>query len=193
MMAHRKLVFGISSLAAILVGGHNLRAAFPPPTTADPIDGYTVNGLSYQTTNIASGDGTQSFTDTLLYDANYNPNPDVYWFKYVSDGKTAVTFDTLGSNFGTNGPNNSSGGGAVLGAYNDSEIAVYNSSGTSVAITKGTVDSSGNPIPIYPTFDNGTDSTGTDWYTPEGLSQLYFEPNPASDPMWDANPNDPTG
>ena len=33
----------------------------------------------------------------------------------------------------------------------------------------------------------------TNWYTPEELSELYFEPNAPSDPKWDINPNDPTG
>jgi hypothetical protein len=184
MMAPRRFVFGIAGLASIFVGSNGVYADFAAPITADPADSF-VAAIPVDYTQ------TLSYSETLKYDSNFNSYPDIYWFKYVSDGKTAVKFDTLGSNFGSRGPDNPSSGGAVLGSYNESEIAVYNSSGTSVAIAKNTVDSSGNPIPIWPTYSSQHDPTN--WYTPEGLSELYFKPNATSNPQWDVNPNDPTG
>ena len=131
----------------------------------------------------------QSFSEPI----GFNPNtlvvePDVYWFKYVSDGNTEVTFDTLGSDFGTDGPGGGSGGGQVLGSYNESQIAVYTATGAAVAISKGTVDINGDPITIYPNFS----SDSSKWYYPEGLSQLMFEPNAPTDPHWNVSPTSTT-
>src|ERR1700722_6822415 len=122
---------------------------FPQPVTDSPINNYTAEiDVNYNQ--------VLSYSEPIGFDVNtFQTEPDLYWFKYVSNGQTEVTFDTLGSDFGTDGPGgNTSGGGAVLGSYNQSQIAVYTATGAPVAISKGTVDSSGNPIPIYPTFSS---------------------------------------
>lgn len=114
--------------------------------------------------------------------------PPVYWFKYTSNGRSKVKFDTLGSDFGTNGPGNPSGVGQVLGSYNQSQIAVYRADGIPVAISKGTRNLAGDPIPIYPAYS----SDATQWYVPQGLTELYFERNAPGNPHWFVSPNDPT-
>ena len=140
---------------------------FRRPITDSPIGNYTAE--------IDAGSGPVSYSEPLgLNPSTYAIEPDVYWFKYVSNGQNAVTFDTLGSDFGTNGPGGAGGSGTVLGAYNESQIAVYTATGARVAISKNTVESQqGIPIPVYPTYSS--DPTGGNWYTPEGLTQLYFE------------------
>src|ERR1700733_10630785 len=98
MRKNTRLLLGMG-LASGLLHGKSAFAQFPAPITADPIDNYTAQ--------IASGDygQVQTFSQTLTYDpTTFTSYPSVYWFKYVSDGKTAVKFDTLGSNFGTQGP-----------------------------------------------------------------------------------------
>jgi autotransporter-associated beta strand protein len=157
--------------------------AFSAPITDNPTSNYTAQ--------IATGDYSQVQSYSEIIGLNVNTlqtEPDLYWFKYVSDGKSEVTFDTLGSDFGTNGPGGGTSGGTVLGSYNQSQIGVYTATGAPVAISKGTSDINGNPITIYPNFS--TDPTK--WYYPEGLSQLTFEPNAPTNPHWNVSPTDPT-
>jgi hypothetical protein len=175
-------VFGVGSVVTLIPA---VRADFATPITANPSSTYTASiGVNYNQ--------VQTFTEPLLYDSNFDPEPDVYWFKYVSDGKTAVTFDTLGTNITTGG------GGFFLPSTNETQIAVYTSTGTPVAISKNVVDSTGNPIEIAkflnePEPPPTTHPLPTDYYYAEDLSKVTFAPNAPSDPKWDVNPNDPTG
>lgn len=172
------------TLAVLAVTASNA-LAFPAPVQGNPTASSTTIPIDYTRTLIYSQ--TLNFsttTPTTTY-------PDVYWFKYTSNGQSIVKFDTLGSNFGTNGPGNPSSGGAVLGAYNQSQIAVYRADGGLQAISKGTVDLQGNPIPIYPNYAT-SDPSNRLWYTPQGLSELYFQPNAPTNPHWSASPTDST-
>ncbi|HUB25042.1 MAG TPA: hypothetical protein VL992_06400, partial [Tepidisphaeraceae bacterium] len=131
----------------------------------------------------------QSYTETIgLNENTFQPEPDIYWFEYVSNGQSIVTFDTLGSDFGTDGPGgNTDNGGAVLGSYDQSQIAVYTATGSLVAISQSTKSPSGSPIAIYPTFS----SDPSQYYEPEGLTQLTFKPTPEANPQWSVSPNNP--
>ncbi|MGA2442320.1 MAG: hypothetical protein ABSH08_15310, partial [Tepidisphaeraceae bacterium] len=177
----RKNTWKAISLIPVIASAKPVLAAFPAPITDSPIGNYTAE--------IDAGSGPVSYSEPIgLNPTTFAIEPDVYWFKYVSNGQNAVTFDTLGSDFGTNGPGGPGGGGAVLGSYNESQIAVYTATGACVAISKNTVDLNGDPIPIYPTYS----SDSTQWYYPEGLTQLHFEPNAPTDPHWSVSPTDPT-
>lgn len=171
------------SLALTVPVMRSVARAFPAPITANPASEYTAAITpNYQQ--------VQSFTRTLYFDPATLPNtyPKLYWFKYTSDGNSRVKFDTLGSDFGTNGPGNPTSSGPVLGSYNQSQIAVYRADGTRVAITKGAVGRDGNPITLYPNYN----SNPANWYYAQGLSELYFEPNAPANPRWNASPSDPT-
>jgi autotransporter-associated beta strand protein len=178
----RNRVAAIAVALAPVLTAFETAIAFPPPVTDSPIGNYTAE----IDTNYNS---VESFSEPLGLNPNtFATEPDLYWFKYVSNGQTEVTFDTLGSDFGTEGPGGGTGGGGgVLGSYNQSEIAVYNSTGSLVALSKSTVDNNGNPIPVYPTYS----SDSSQWYESEGLSQLHFEPNAPTDPHWNVSPTDP--
>jgi hypothetical protein len=125
----------------------------------------------------------------LYFDLN-NPTatyPNVYWFKYTSDGQSIAKFDTLGSDFGTNGPGGSSGGGQVLGSYNQSQIAVYRADGQVAGISKGSQNLAGDPNTLYPGYTRNS----AVWYYSQGLSEAYFEPNAPGNPHWSVSPTDP--
>ena len=179
----------IYTFATIL--GSISAGAFAPFARADPAFIYTDNPVanSYATIQL-TGNATASYT-ALPIGYNYATgiqSPNVYWFKYVSDGKSAVTFDTFGSDFGDYGPGGGSSGGTVLGTYNQSQIAVYNSAGTLVADSKGETNANGDPI--YPWYTPSHSSP--QWYYSQGLSQLNLVPSPPVDPHWLASPTDPT-
>jgi hypothetical protein len=189
-MSKRKLMVGVFGAGSLLWGKSQGQTGFVPPTQADPADTYTAAiGVNYSQ--------VQTFTEQIHYDSDFNPAPDVYWFKYTADGHTAVTFDTLGSNFGSNGPSGgTSGSGGVLGTSNESEIAVYNSTGKLMGLAKNVVDSSGNPVEVAkflnePEPPPTTHPLPVDYYYSEGLSQISFAPNAPSNPRWAVSPNDP--
>jgi hypothetical protein len=168
-------VLGVAGVAQVA-------AAFPPPTTADPAAELTA-AVSRDDQSV------QSFSRTLFFDPS-NPftlHPRLYWFKYTSDGAARVKFDTLGSDFGTNGPGGGTTGGTVLGSYNQSQIAVYRADGTAVAVSKGTVGPDGQPRTLYPNYSNDASR----WYYAQGLSEVYFEANAPRNPRWDVSPSDP--
>ncbi len=173
-----------SAIVAAVIGASfgGTALAFNPPTTVNPeaIKQASI-GVNYTT--------TQSFSRTLLF-SFATPTvfyPEVYWFKYTSNGEAIVKFDTLGSDFGTNGPGGGSGGGPLLGAYNQSQIAVYRADGTNVAIAKGTRGIDGDPDTIYPKYS----SNAGQWYVPQGLSEAYFYSSAPDNPHWSASPTDP--
>jgi hypothetical protein len=180
----------------LVVVGYALTLAVQAAAWADESYVVTPNPAALSTATIGTNySQTQSFSEPLGFSSDtFVQSPDVYWFTYVSDGKSAVRFDTLGSNFGQ------SSGGQVLGSTNSSEVAVYSTAGSLVAVSKNTVDLSGNPIPIYPTFSSSIGTVygsqpgalGTNQYTPEGLSQVYFAPTASTNPNWTVKPNDPT-
>jgi hypothetical protein len=156
--------------------------AFDAPITLDP----TSAGV---TATFNSAPGKQSISRVLKLDLNdpFTQYPSLYYVKYHSDGNTIVKFDTIGSDFGTLGPI-AQIPDAFRGAYNLSEIAAFRPDGSKVAITKSTTGLDGNPIVSYPR----TDSHESSWYGSEGLSELYFYPNPpAGNPHWNASPSDP--
>jgi len=171
------LVFVAASLPA------GAFAAFPAPITANPSAQFTAAiGINHN--------AVQSHTRTLSFDIN-NPTisyPQLYWFKFTSDGQCIAKFDTLGSDFGTNGPGNPSGGGMVLGSYNQSQMAVYSASGQSMGVSKGTRNLAGDPVTTY----SGYSKDPTQWYVSQGLSETYFQPSPPSNPHWSVSPTDPT-
>ena len=180
-MAKRKVLAGLFGAGSLFFGDQYVLADFAQPITADPASTYTAAiGVNYS--------GTQTFSQTIGYDSDYNLHPDVYWFKYTSDGKTAVTFDTIGSSF------NTGSGGYSLPSSNESEIAVYNPGGKLMGISKNVVDSTGNPVSISQFKGEPEPPPSplpTDYYYPEELTQLSFKANAGSDPRWDVNPNDP--
>ena len=100
--------------------------------TFDP----TTSGV---TAEFDSTPGTQSISRILHLDIEnpFQQYPDVYYVKYHSDGQTIAKFDTFGSDFGDQGPL-AVNTGAFKGAYNISQLTVYRSDGTKVAITKST-------------------------------------------------------
>ena len=166
----------ILGLAALAAAASCASAAFPPPIQANPAAEYTAEiPIDYQ--NVVS------HTRIIGYDPIFNPQPRVYWFKYTSNGRTALKLDTLGSDFGT------SGQGGVLGSYNQSQIAVYTASGQPVAVSKGTRNLAGDPIPVYPTYSTNSNL----WYVPQGLSETYLGNGlQYRNPHWDVDPDDPT-
>ena len=171
-------------LAIVLatVGIVGAAGAFPAPITANP-------GASHVASISRDDQNVQSFNRTLFFDPS-NPftlHPKLYWFKYTSDGQSRVKFDTLGSDFGTNGPGGGTGGGTILGSYNQSQLAVYRADGTPVAFSKGSVGPDGNPRPLYPNYT----SNSARWYYPQGLSEVYFQPDAPANPRWSVSPNDP--
>jgi autotransporter-associated beta strand protein len=175
----RKFVVQTASLGSAFALAH---ASFGQIFTDSPINNYTAEiDVNYNQ--------VQSYTETIgLNESTFQTEPDVYWFKYVSNGQSIVTFDTLGSDFGTDGPGgNTDNGGEVLGSYNQSQIAVYTATGSLVAISQNTKNASGAPIAIYPTFS----SDPSQYYEPEGLTQLTFEPTPEQNPQWSVSPNNP--
>ncbi|MGN6369468.1 MAG: autotransporter-associated beta strand repeat-containing protein [Phycisphaerae bacterium] len=168
--------------AAAVAGATPALASFPPPTTADPA------GSSLATINTNYG-SVQTYSSLVGFNPNtFEQGPDVLWFKYVSDGVTAVRFDTLGTNITTGG------GGFTLPSTNETQMALYTASGTPVAISKNTVNLHGDPIPIYPTFssDKGAGASNTtlgqNQYTPEELTQLYLAPTQSTNPHWTPDP-----
>ena len=172
--------------AAAVASASSAFASFPPPTTANP-------AASSQATITTNYNSVQTFTSTLGFNAaTFQQGPDVVWYTYVSDGQTAVRFDTLGSNISTGS------GGFVLGESNETQVAVYTAGGTPVAISKNAEDLNGDPIAVYPTFssDKGAGASNTtlgqNEYTPEGLSQLYLAPTQSTNPHWAADPNSTT-
>jgi hypothetical protein len=163
------------------VGLGQRAVAFAPPTQADPPNQLTATiPLDYAQVH--------SYSQILSFDPS-NPvvdYPKVYWFKYTADGNSVVKFDTLGSNFG------SQGGGVVLGSHNQSQIAVYNAAGQLKGLGKNAQDLKGDPITIYPSYTLEPGNQNQNWYTPQGLTELYFRPNAPTNPHWAAAPNDPT-
>ncbi|HUO10976.1 MAG TPA: autotransporter-associated beta strand repeat-containing protein, partial [Phycisphaerae bacterium] len=177
----------LSAVFAAAVTGAVPTFAFPPPTTADPVN-------TYQATIGTNYNQVQSYSADIGFNFNtFVQGPDVVWYKYVSDGQTAVRFDTLNSNITTGG-----GGGYFLPSTNETQVAVYTSSGSLVALSKNTVNLNGDPMAIYPTFSNdkgtGASNTtlGVNQYTPEELSQFYLAPTTSTNPHWSADPNSTT-
>jgi hypothetical protein len=161
--------------------------------TALAADPLVFNPLSDPSTTVTLGrDGTYGSGSLALNNVS-DTGAKVFWFRFHADGLSTYKFDTLGSNFGT------ASGGVVLAATNQSQVAVYKANGEKVAISKGTVGLDGNPRAIYPYYTNVLPYNpngrflkwGTDWYTPQGLSEVYFQPNAPTNPKWSVSPNDP--
>ncbi|MCC5829331.1 MAG: PEP-CTERM sorting domain-containing protein [Phycisphaeraceae bacterium] len=193
-MPVRKVCFGAAIAVASFSGQSSvLSSGFPDPVQADPAGTYLAHILpdpnAVQTFNMKIGFDVDTFIE----------HPAVHWYKYTSDGRSLVTFDTIGSDMGTQGPGNPESGGPVLGTYNHTQVAIYRTDGSLVAISKNVRGPDGNPIahgyldendnPVLdPKYDNGF----VNWYWAVALTEAHFVPNAPGNPRWDADPNDPT-
>lgn len=191
-MLCRKITFIVAFALPAISGLSNVYSSgFPAPVQADPSSSFSAH--------IQPQSGVQTFNMNIGFDIDtFINHPAVHWFKYTSDGRSLVTFDTIGSDLGTQGPGNPSSPGPVLGTYNHTQIALYRTDGTLVAISKNVRGPDGNPIPHgfldenqNPVFDPKYDNGFNQWYWAVALTEAHFVPNAPGNPRWDADPNDP--
>ena len=142
-----------------------------------------------EATFTADVNNTQTWTGQQKKDAFDNPYPEVHWFKYTSDGNSAVTFDTYGTNISSDGPDPYRGPGSFITDGNSTQIAVYDSAGNLVARTGAVKDLNGELIPEFPSaLDDPEDPNYYSRASAVQLSELMFMQNAPDNPHWDTSP-----
>lgn len=174
--------------------------AFPSPLTFDPLN-------DVESTVTVGSSVTHKLGRELVFNngiPSLIDHPEILWYEYESDGVTPVQFDMEGTNISTLGPHQgyTDGNYASLGfgTYDQTQMALYNSSGQLMGVSIGWYDEQGytrlkrdfvdGPI-IYVRPSDGLEVDFSDVVT-HGLARLVFTTGASGNPRWNADPNDPT-
>ena len=165
----------ISTPASALIQGEIV--AFDP--LADPVNANLIVDLN----------NTQTWSGAHQRNGGGSPEPYVHWFKYTSDGNSAVTFDTYGTNISSEGPDPDRSQGSFVNSVNQTQLALFDASGNLVAQSGAVKDIDGEIVPEFP--GAGWDPQDPDHYranTGLGLSEMIFMQNAPDNPHWDTSP-----